>query len=303
MKTQARKLSFGIADIALIVTCAFWALNFVITKSAAGDDPDQFRLFVYNLIRFPLAGGLLMITALVMGHEVIPRGPYRWKLPLMSFVGTFLYQIFYMTGQNITTSGNIGIIYGSSPLMIVLLSLLFRIDRTHIATVAGVIIGFAGLSLVLFEGGSLNMDLGSFLMILATLCWAFYAVFAKPVLDALPPIVVTAWMLLYGAVFQLPLAIYQLPAMQWQALTGLNIFYVLASAFLSLYSGYTLFLYAISRIGPARSGVFINLTPVFTLLLAVVVRHDTIRTIQIAGLAVILAGIAITRIRIRGDAS
>ena len=187
--------------------------------------------------------------------------------------------------------------------MIVMLSLLFRIDRANLATIIGVVVGFAGLSLVLFEGGSLSVDSGSFLMMLATLCWASYAVFAKPVLDALPPIVVTAWMLIYGAVFQLPLAVHQLPAMQWEALTGINIFYVFASALLSLYSGYTLFLYAISHIGPARSGVYINLTPVFTLLLAVVVRHEAIRTVQIAGLAVILAGIAITKIRTRGESS
>jgi len=136
---------------------------------------------------------------------------------------------------------------------------------------------------------------GSVLFLCALVCWAAYAVFGKRLLDRIPPVTTTAWMLLFGTLYQAPLAIWQLPDQSWSELAPINIVYVLLAAFCSLYLGYTLFYVAVANIGPTHAGIYTNLTPVFTLVFAVLIRHETIRTSQILGLAVILAGIALTR--------
>jgi len=53
----------------------------------------------------------------------------------------------------------------------------------------------------------------------------------------------------------------------------------------------------IDKIGPSRVGVYTNLSPVFTLLLAALVRGETITAAHVAGLIVIIVGIAISRSR------
>ena len=118
-------------------------------------------------------------------------------------------------------------------------------------------------------------------------------------LDKYPPVITTAWVMLFGSLFQLPLAVYQFPAQSWTALSPMNIFYVIISAFLSLYTGYTLFYWAISKIGPTKAGIYTNLTPIFTLIFASLIRNETIPVIKIAGLAVIIFGIFLTKIRPR----
>jgi drug/metabolite transporter (DMT)-like permease len=108
---------------------------------------------------------------------------------------------------------------------------------------------------------------------------------------------VTAWMLLFGALFQLPLALWQLPDQGWETLSGTSILYVMVSAVFSLYISYTLFYYAVSRIGPSKTGAYANLTPVFTLFFASLIRNEDISAVHIAGLGIILLGIGITKLQ------
>lgn len=296
MNSSTKSRMFGFSDIAMIITTACWGLNFVITKSATGHSPDQFRIFVFNIIRFPAASMLLFLTARLKGENLDIRGKYLGEIALLSFVGIFLYQILYMVGQTMTDSSNIGIIYSFSPLLILLISVISRIEKPTFFTFAGVLLGFLGLMMILFEGGSLTVDYGSFLFFLGIICWACYAVFSKPILDIYPPITTTAWILLFGSLFQLPLALYQLPDQIWTELSGQNILFVIISAILSLYTGYTLFYYSVSKIGPVKAGIYTNLTPVFTLIFATTIRDETIRLIQITGLAVIVMGVFVTKI-------
>ena len=132
------------------------------------------------------------------------------------------------------------------------------------------------------------------------MCWAVYAVFGKRVVDRHPPIVVAIWMLLFGSLYQLPLAIWQLPYQSWTALSGISILYVALSALLSIYVGYTMFFFAISQLGPIKTGVYTNLTPVFTIIFAALIRGENITVMQIIGLAIIILGIGITKIRSAG---
>ncbi|MFC1650960.1 DMT family transporter [Candidatus Latescibacterota bacterium] len=296
MNSPDKQKLFSFADIAMIITTVCWGLNFVITKSATGHEHDQFRIFVYNIIRFPSAALLLFITARLKGRKIMIYGRDMISVALLSFVGIFVYQILYMFGQTMTESANIGIIYSIAPILIVIISVISKIDKPTFFTFAGGLLGFCGLVLILFEGGSFSIDKGSLLFFLGLFCWAFYAVFSKPILDRYSPITVTAWVLFFGTVFQLPLAIYQIPNQMWAELSGQNILFVTLSTLLSLYTGYTLFYYSVSKIGPAKAGIYTNLTPVFTIFFAVTIRGETIRMIQIIGFAIIVSGIFVTKI-------
>ncbi len=295
--TSSRR--FGLPDLALLITCACWGLNFVVTKSATADGPECFRLFIFNLIRFPAASVLLFITARFMGERLGVERRDLAAIAVVSFVGNFLYQIFYMVGQSLTSAANVGIVYGFTPLIIVMLSVIAGIERATVFISLGVLAGFTGLCLIMSGGGgTFSLDTGALLMLVAGCCWAVYAVFGKKILDRYPPVVTTAWMLLFGGLYQLPLALRQLPHQSWTSLSAQSILFVALSALFSLYTGYTLFYYAISRIGPARAGIYSNLTPVFTLLFAALIRGEDILAKHIFGLAIIIAGIAITKIHL-----
>ena len=281
----------------MILTAACWGFNFVITKSAAGGAPDQFQTFIYNVLRFTTASMLLFLTSFLKGHNPFIKKRSLGFIALLSFFGVFMYQILYMIGQTMTSSSNIGIIYGFSPLLILLVAVIARIEKPTVLMFVGVIMGFIGISMILFKGGALSVDIGSLLFFCALLCWAGYTVFSKRILETISPIVTTAWVLIFAAIYQLPLALWQFPRQSWTEVSCTNILFVILSALLSLYTGYTLLFYAISRMGPSRTGVYTNLTPVFTLIFAVLIRGEQILPVQIIGLTIIIIGIGITKIR------
>ncbi|MFC1538162.1 DMT family transporter [Candidatus Latescibacterota bacterium] len=290
---------FSFADFAMIITTACWGLNFVITKSATGHEPNQFRIFIYNIIRFPVAAMLLFLTARLKRRKIMICGRDLITTALLSFFGIFVYQILYMTGQTMTGSANIGVTYSIVPILIVIISIISKIEKPTVFTFVGVLLGFCGLVLIVFEGGSLTLDKGSFLFFLGLVCWAFYSVYSKPILDRNAPIIITAWVLFFGSLFQLPLAIYQAPYQIWTELSGQNILFVFVSALLSLYIGYTLFYYSVAKIGPVRTGLYTNLTPVFTIFFAITIRNETIRPVQIIGFIIIVCGILLSKINYR----
>ena len=296
MKSTKKTIPVGLPDLALVITCLCWGLNFVITKSATGENPEHFRLFIYNIIRFPVASGLLFLTLYLKGESVLLGKKYFVGTALISFVGIFMYQTLYMIGQSLTGSAKIGMVYSFAPLLILVISVIAKVERLSFFTTSGVVVGCFGLFMILFQEGSFTVDKGSLLMLIAIGCWACYVVFGKRILDKYPPMLTTAWMLLFGSLYQVPLALWQLPDQQWAELSGMNIFFVSLSAVMSLYTGYTLFFYSVAKIGPAKAGVYTNLTPVFTVIFASLIRNETILLIHVIGLTVIILGIGITKI-------
>ncbi len=297
MPDQIKSRLFGFADLAMLITTVCWGLNFVITKMAAGPEAGQLQIFIYNLIRFPIAAALLFITAHIKGEKVFPGRRAVGQMAGLAFVGIFLYQTTYMIAQTMTQAANIGIIYSFTPLLILLISVMARVEKTTFFTVLGVLLGVTGLMMIVFEGGNLSVDRGALLFVFSVFCWACYGVFGKPVLDKYPPVITTAWVLTFGSLYQAPFAAWQVGLQEWGAVSGTSVLLVLLSALLSLYTGYTLFYYAVSRIGPTRTGIFLNLTPIFTLIFASLLRHEAIRAVQIAGLTVIITGIFVAKIR------
>jgi len=280
----------------MIITTACWGFNFVITKSAAGVEPEQFRIFIYNVIRFSIASALLFLTIGIRGRNPLIGRRDLVSLAALSFVGLFMYQVFYMVGQTLTSAANVGIIYSFLPLLILVVSFVLRVETPTLRTIAGVFLGCIGLLVIIFEGGRFSIDVGSLIFLAALVCFALYAVLGKRVLERIPPATATAWIFLFGTLYQLPLALWQLPKQSWSSLAGRNVLFVLLAAVLSQYIGYTFFYYAISRLGPTKAGMYSNLTPVFTLAFAAAIRSERVMPVHMIGLGIIIAGIALTRI-------
>ncbi len=55
--------------------------------------------------------------------------------------------------------------------------------------------------------------------------------------------------------------------------------------------GQQAWLYGVSRIGPSRAGIFVNLIPVSALLLSVLILGETVGMGELAGIALILVGV------------
>jgi len=286
---------FGIADAALIATTFLWGLNAVVTKNAVGDSPQTFRVFVFNGIRIPAGSLLLFIAAKLSGTPLMIRREHFPIFASVSFFGMFLFMTAFVGGLYLTTASNVGVINATIPLLILLVSMISGIERPSKHTVLGILVGFCGMLVLTFQKGRLAVNPGDVIVFLACLSWAYYTVFAKRILNVYDPVLAVAWVYLFTSAYQLPLFLYHLPGQDWGAVSGWSWIDLAISVLGSLFVANTLYYFAIKKIGPSRTGVYTNLTPGFTLLLAMLIRGERITASQVLGLTVIIIGILVAR--------
>jgi drug/metabolite transporter (DMT)-like permease len=295
--TVSQHKKFGLPDAAVILTCFLWGLNAVVTKNALGDSPESFRTFIFNGIRIPAASMLLFLAARLTGQSL---GIKRRDLPLIilvSFFGIFFFMVAFVLGLYHTSASNAGVITGSTPLFILLVSFVTGIEHPSKRVILGIIVGFCGMLVLSWNHGEIALNPGDVIILFSCLFWAIFTVFGKRITQSYNPLVATAWIYLWTSLFQLPLVIMQLPAQSWSDISGTNWVNIAISCVGSLFLANSLYYYSIDKIGPSRVGVYTNLSPVFTLLLAALLRGETITAAHITGLIVIIMGIAISRYR------
>ncbi len=112
-------------------------------------------------------------------------------------------------------------------------------------------------------------------MLCAVICWALYAVVSRYKGSGIPAIALTFYSFLFCTVFLIPFVLWEKP---WH-LMSIPASAFLAVVFMAVFSsviGYLFQQIAIKQIGAARSSIFVNLVPVFSIFLSVLILHEVL---------------------------
>lgn len=302
MTSKTEATAFGTADMAMIATCILWGIGAVVVKNAIGDTPDTFRVFVFNGLRMPLVSLMLFAGVKVYGGSVALRKRDIPFVAWVSFAGMFLHIMTSLSGLKLSNASNMGIIFATVPLFTLLISFAAGIEKPTARLASGIIIGMTGVLALSWHNGGIALNPGDALLVASCLFWAFYTVYSKRILNSYSPVVAIAWVFFFASVYQMPVFLYQLRDQTWGTISASNWINLAIGTIGSYTIANALYYYAIHAIGPVRAGIYNNLTPGFTLLFAAVLRGEEITVQKIAGLAIILAGIAVTKLpeRTRG---
>jgi len=295
MLNSRHKSLFGLADAAMVLTCFLWGLNTVISKNAIGNFPETFRVFIYNGLRIPIGTVFIIMAVKYTGGSIRVKKKHIPYIAVLAFFGMFMFMLAFILGVSLTSSTNTGVIASTIPLFILIVSFISGIERPTLRTISGIAVGFCGMLTLTLKTGGISLNAGDLILLGSCICWAIHTVYGKKLLNHYSPMVVIVWVYLFTSLYHIPLAIYQIPGQAWASITALNWFYLAVSAIGSAFIANCLYYYSINKIGPSKAGVYTNLTPVFTLLLAVLIRGETITSQHIAGLLLIMTGIAVSK--------
>jgi len=175
-----------------------WGLNWTAMKLALAEVPPwTFRSLCLGL------GSAVLFAALRLGGQRItwPRGQWRrlWLLALLNISGWNMLVAF---GLTMIASGRASILAYTMPVLSIPLSVWLLGERLTGAKLVGLLLGIAGLSLLIGEGFTAigAAPLGSLLVLGAAASWALGAVLQKKFPVALPAGPYTAWIMLLGGV-------------------------------------------------------------------------------------------------------
>ncbi len=246
-------------------------------------------------IRMLLAAAMASVVLRVMGLR-LARDRQAIKLYAIGSISMFGAMLFTYLGARRLPSGMISVLFGLSPLVVGLLSRLFLKDvRFSLMQWLGLGLGLAGLAVIFLEGGELSsVDTMSVVLVLAgVLSYAMSALWLKQLPHSLPPIVQTTgalWMSALGCALVLPWLGGPVPTKLPGAVTVAAVLY---SASLGSIVAMLCYFYLLQRITVGTMALTTLITPVFALLLGMLINHERFHAEILWGMAMILIGLAV----------
>ncbi len=270
-----------------------WAGNTVAGRMSTGEISPMVVVFLrWFIISIFLI--LFLNKKLILSFKLI-SGKLVW-LCLMGSLGlTGFNALFYIAAQN-TTAINLGIIQGIMPAIILVGSVILFKEAVNFTKVAGLIIAFFGVLVVVSQGDYervilLSFNYGDLVMLCA--CF-FYSGFTlglknKPVID---PIVLMTYFSLSALIFSIPLLIieYYLGLIQVPATSTawLTILYI---AFVPSFLAQIFFIRGVELVGASKAGLFINFLPIFAAILGVLLLGERLFIYHLISLFIVLLGV------------
>ncbi|MFQ6116649.1 MAG: DMT family transporter [Candidatus Bipolaricaulia bacterium] len=292
MPSSERRLSTYLLLITMVV---IWGVNFSLVKWAL----SELSPLAFNAVRFTLASGLIFVLLLLKeGWRPVPPVDML-KIFGLGLLGDSLFQVLFIEGIWRTTAGNSALFLSTTPLWTAALSVALGKERLSGAAWAG--IGLATIGVILVAVGSSQAfslggprTIGDLLVLLAALAWAGYSVFSKDLLRRYSPLRLTAMAMVTGS---LGLWIFAIPAMlrqNWAAVSWRAWGAVAYSGALGIAVAYFIWAIGVQRLGPARTAIFSNLTPILAFIVAFLILGEPVTWLQGLGGVAILSGVGLT---------
>lgn len=287
---------FGASDAWMLLASVLWGLNFILVKVSLRElSPAGF-----NGLRILLTALVFLALLAFSGRGFgVARGDL-WKLVLIGFFGNAVYQVLFIKAVSLTTASNTSLILSMSPLYVALLGAVLRIERIHWAAWLGIVVSFLGLYFVVsqqrggpsFSPASASGDVAIFF---GTMLWALYTVFSDAFLRKMSPLQFSTVTMGVGALFYVPYTVGDIRRIPWGSISLTAWACLALSALFGLVIGYLAWYNSVRKVGNAKTAIYSSLTPLFTFLFASFWLGERLHTLVLAGAAVILAGVYLTR--------
>ncbi len=285
------------AYIFLLFTTLFWSGNFIVGKVASLYEIPPFTL---NFYRWLFAWAILMPFTF---KEIIEKKRYILdNIKLITVLGitsiTFFNSIVYYS-LNFTHVISGVLMISVIPVMIIFFSWVFKIEKTNIYQINGVIFSLLGVAVIITKAElnillDLDFNKGDLWMVVAMFSWAIYSVLLKKKKHKLSQISLLETIITMGLIFLLPIYFIEMK-MGYHVI--LNTPFVLTLTYVVLFPGLISFLFwikGIALIGANRSGIFLHLMPIFSVLMAIIIFKEKFMFFHFMGALLILIGILLS---------
>ncbi len=281
--------------IQLLLLSAVWGASFLLIEIAGQSFPPAWLA----LLRLTF-GAIFLWIVLKWKRRTLP--PKRLLYPLLA-VALFNNAIpftFFAYGEETVPSSIAAIVNATTPIWALLLSVAMRSTRPNRFTTAGVLLGFSGVLIVVYNqgrdshqpGGDAAFFRGVLFIVLASLGYAIATVIAKVKLKGLDPIGLATTQLSLAWAMLLPFALFgPHPA----AIKTSSIFAIVTLGVAGSGLAYLLYYDLLARIPPTHVTAVTYLLPIWGLFWGWI-AHEPILWTAYIGVAIVICGLTLLNI-------
>jgi drug/metabolite transporter (DMT)-like permease len=280
------------AWLVLAATLLLWSGNWIVARAVRDDISPGIatagRLIVVLLILLPFTfTGLKGKLGKLQGRTV---------LLAIGVFGGGLHLAFQWLGLHYTTATSATLYLSTAPIFILLLARPLLGERISGRQWTGVAVSFCGVALIGTQGrlSLVSFNVGDALALLSMLFWGAYTVLLRMRRDDLDMPEFLTVLCGMGLATLLPWVAFEFVHGMQMKLSLHGTVAVLYSAIGSLLLAGAGWAYVVKRIGAARAGVTMHLMPAITVALAMLFLGELPSWYHGAGIALILAGVALS---------
>ncbi len=281
--------------VMMVFATLFWAGAFITGKIAI----HEFSAFSLTFFRFLFALPFIFLILIRMQPENRLPAKKQW-LPLVTLgvIGTFSYHVLFFSSLKYTSAVNSSLIGSTLPLVTTIVAMMLVGEKVTLLRAAGIFLAFAGITMVVTDGNwyilrNLQFNPGDILMFAAVWSWAVYTVLSRLFMAKynLTPIVVTTYTFLICTIAALPFVLWEIPAGFLPLISWGGWLAVIYMAIFASVLGYLMHLMAVQKIGASRAAIFVNLVPIFTIILSTLFLGETVSTFKLLSTCIIIFGV------------
>ncbi|MEX5727737.1 drug/metabolite transporter (DMT)-like permease [Rhodovulum iodosum] len=261
---------------------------------------DSIEPFQLNYLRWAVAGVILLPFTIRHWQPIAAAwATHPLKLLILGFLAVTAFNWLLYSGLQHSSASAGGVMFALSAVIIVFFSRLWRGRLLRQRDIAGAALAVLGVGLAMLDEmarlASSHRLYGPIFLFAASTVWALYTVCLRRWSIPLSPSACLATTVFSGLVIMTPAAVFmEMP--DPRALLDP----ALASGILFLGAGSSVAAFCawqagVARFGAARAGVFLNLVPVFAVLLGLVFLDEALTLPKAAGVALVLTGLTLNQ--------
>ncbi|HEY2336286.1 MAG TPA: DMT family transporter [Burkholderiales bacterium] len=285
------------AWLVLLATLSLWSGNWIVARAVRDEVAPGIatvgRLIVVLLILLPFVLRSLLKKLPALKAQ-------DWKiLAAMGFAGGGIHLALQWLGLHYTTATS-GVLYlSTAPIFVLLMAPLLLKERIAARQWLGVAVSFCGIATIASQGdparlAALSFNRGDLMALASMVMWASYTVLLRLRRDALDVAELIVVVCAFGLVFMAPWIALERAPLPFNTTAIVAILYSAIASLLLAYAGWS---YVVSRLGAARAGSTMHLMPAIGVGLAATFLGEYPRWFHFAGIALILAGVALSTLK------
>ncbi len=283
-----------LAYLLLTLSVLFWAGNFIVGKFATLFEVPPLTL---NVLRWLSVWLILMPFTYKEIYNNLPDIKKKWFV--ISFMGLITISTFNSVvyfALNHTQVINAVLVLAAIPAATIVFSSLMNVEKTNIFQLIGLILSIIGIGSIISNGDiqkiiSLNFNKGDVWMLVCVITWALYSTLLKKHKFKYSQFTLIQLMVSAGLLFLIPQLFYEKSIgleLNFNKAFLAILFYVVVFPAIAAYYCWQK---GVEIIGPNRASMFIQLMPLFSAVMAVIIFREKFELYHFAGAIFIVSGI------------
>ena len=297
MKPSAIRNNSYFPYILLFVQPIFMATNIIVARGGVEYVPPIslafWRWLTVFLILFPFFYNEILKNKKYINKEF-------WKLFFLGSMGCGICGAFPFIAGMSTTMANMGIIYTSSPIFIIILSSMFFNDKINFSRIVGLVLCLIGVLAIISKG---NLDLlinfkftsGDLWMIGAAMGWAVYSIYLLNWKSKFSLMARFTLIAMFGTISLFPFCILEEIFYFNTAFNSNFLFWVLFAAISPGIIAFTLYTRVQKYLGASLTGFTLYIFSIYSAIYGIILFDEVLLNFHYFGAAFVFAGVYLAR--------